>query len=118
MTTTTARPKAILLARLSDSRDDVDLTDEGIPSGLDDQIRRMREKAAHLGWDVWKVIKNPASVGVQAPQGRPAGRASGVPGVAAGPAGGVGGSVRRASVGVVVSWIWTGRFVTRRICKI
>jgi DNA invertase Pin-like site-specific DNA recombinase len=55
----TARPKAILLARLSDNRDDVDLTDEGIPSGLDDQIRRMRERAAQLGWDVWKVIKNP-----------------------------------------------------------
>lgn len=26
---------------------------------LDDQIRRMREKASGLGWDVWKVIKNP-----------------------------------------------------------
>jgi DNA invertase Pin-like site-specific DNA recombinase len=59
MTATSARPKAILLARLSDNRDDVDLTDEGIPSGLDDQIRRMRERAAQLGWDVWKVIKNP-----------------------------------------------------------
>jgi DNA invertase Pin-like site-specific DNA recombinase len=59
MTTTTARPKAILLARLSDNRDDVDLTDEGIPLGLDDQLRRLREKATDLGWDVWKVIKNP-----------------------------------------------------------
>lgn len=58
-TAKTARPKSILLARLSDNREDVDLTEEGIPSGLDDQIRRMREKAAELGWDVWKVIKNP-----------------------------------------------------------
>jgi hypothetical protein len=30
-----ARPKAILLARLSDNREDVDLTDEGIPQGSD-----------------------------------------------------------------------------------
>jgi site-specific DNA recombinase len=47
------------LARLSDNREDVDLTDEGIPSGLDDQLRRMRDRAGQLGWDVWKVIKNP-----------------------------------------------------------
>lgn len=51
--------KAILLARLSDNRDDLDLTDEGIPQGLDDQIRRMREKAEDLGWTVHKVIQNP-----------------------------------------------------------
>lgn len=58
-TTTAPRRRAILLARLSDNREDVDLTDEGIPLSLEDQIRRMRERAAHLGWDVWKVIKNP-----------------------------------------------------------
>ncbi|MEV6922974.1 recombinase family protein [Dactylosporangium sp. NPDC051485] len=54
-----ARPRAILLARLSDNREDVDLTDEGIPLSLDDQIRRMTDRAGQLGWDVWKVIKNP-----------------------------------------------------------
>jgi site-specific DNA recombinase len=61
MTATPAptRPRAILLARLSDKRDDVDLTDEGIPRSLEDQIQRMRDRAAQLGWDVWKVIKNP-----------------------------------------------------------
>lgn len=48
-----------MLARLSDNREDVDLTDEGIPLGLDDQVRRMRERADQLGWDVWKVIRNP-----------------------------------------------------------
>lgn len=48
-----------MLARLSDKRDDVDLTDEGIPRSLEDQVQRMRERAAQLGWDVWKVIKNP-----------------------------------------------------------
>ena len=48
-----------MLARLSDKRDDVDLTDEGIPLGLDDQIQRMRDRAGGLDWDVWKVIKNP-----------------------------------------------------------
>ncbi|MFI7211690.1 recombinase family protein [Micromonospora maritima] len=37
----------------------MDLTDEGIPFGLDDQLRRMCGKADELGWDVWKVIKNP-----------------------------------------------------------
>jgi DNA invertase Pin-like site-specific DNA recombinase len=50
---------AILLARLSDNRDDVDLTDEGIPLSLEDQVQRMRERADQLGWQVWKVIKNP-----------------------------------------------------------
>lgn len=59
MATSSSRPRAILLARLSDNREDVDLTDEGIPFGLDDQVRRMRELAGQLGWDVWKVIKNP-----------------------------------------------------------
>jgi len=59
MTANTVRPRAILLARLSDSREDVDLTDEGIPFGLDDQIRRMLERCDQLGWDPWKVIKNP-----------------------------------------------------------
>jgi DNA invertase Pin-like site-specific DNA recombinase len=54
-----ARPRAILLARLSDNREDVDLTDEGIPLSLEDQIRRMTDRAGQLGWDVWKVIKNP-----------------------------------------------------------
>ncbi|RNL94564.1 recombinase family protein [Micromonospora solifontis] len=54
-----SRRRAILLARLSDNREDVDLTDEGIPFGLDDQLRRMHGKADDLGWDVWKVIKNP-----------------------------------------------------------
>ena len=53
------RPNAILLARLSDNRDDVDLTDEGIPRSLDDQVQRMRERCAELGWRPWKVIKNP-----------------------------------------------------------
>jgi DNA invertase Pin-like site-specific DNA recombinase len=53
------RPLAILLARLSDNRDDVDLTDEGIPLSLEDQVQRMRERANELGWQVWKVIKNP-----------------------------------------------------------
>jgi site-specific DNA recombinase len=53
------QPRAILLARLSDKRDDVDLTDEGIPRSLEDQIQRMRDRAAQLGWYVWKVIKNP-----------------------------------------------------------
>lgn len=57
--TSPSRPRAILLARLSDNREDVDLTDEGIPLSLEDQIRRMSEKAGSLGWDVWKVIKNP-----------------------------------------------------------
>jgi DNA invertase Pin-like site-specific DNA recombinase len=47
------------LARLSDKREDVDLTDEGIPMSLEDQIQRMRDRAAQLGWDVYKVIKNP-----------------------------------------------------------
>jgi DNA invertase Pin-like site-specific DNA recombinase len=47
------------LARLSDKREDVDLTDEGIPRSLEDQIQRMRERAAQLGWDVFKVIRNP-----------------------------------------------------------
>ncbi|MDQ7905986.1 recombinase family protein [Phytohabitans sp. ZYX-F-186] len=51
--------KAILLARLSDKREDVDLTDEGIPQSLEDQIQRMRDRAALLGWAVYKVIKNP-----------------------------------------------------------
>ncbi|GAA4690807.1 recombinase family protein [Phytohabitans rumicis] len=51
--------KAILLARLSDKREDVDLTDEGIPASLEDQIQRMRDRAALLGWVVYKVIKNP-----------------------------------------------------------
>ena len=51
--------RAILLARLSDKREDVDLTDEDIPASLDDQIQRMRDRAARLGWDVYKVIKNP-----------------------------------------------------------
>ena len=37
----------------------MDLTDEGIPAALDDQIQRMRGRAGQLGWDVWKVIKNP-----------------------------------------------------------
>src|SRR6266511_4840806 len=50
--------RAILLARLSDKREDVDLTDEGIPRSLEDQIQRMRDRAGQLGWDVWKVIKN------------------------------------------------------------
>ena len=54
-----ARPRAILLARLSDNREDMDLTDEGIPLSLEDQIRRMSDRAGQLGWDVWKVIKNP-----------------------------------------------------------
>jgi site-specific DNA recombinase len=53
------RPRAILLARLSDKREDVDLTDEGIPRSLEDQVQRMRDRAAQLGWEVWKVIKNP-----------------------------------------------------------
>lgn len=53
------RRRAVLLARLSDKRDDLDLTDEGIPAALDDQIRRMRGRADALGWDVWKVIQNP-----------------------------------------------------------
>ncbi len=48
-----------MLARLSDKRFDVDLTDEGIPAGLEDQVQRMRDRAAQLGWDVWKVIMNP-----------------------------------------------------------
>jgi DNA invertase Pin-like site-specific DNA recombinase len=56
---TTSRPNAILLGRLSDNREDVDLTDEGIPLSLEDQIRRMRTRADELGWNVWKVIKNP-----------------------------------------------------------
>jgi site-specific DNA recombinase len=50
---------AILLARLSDKRIDVDLSDENIPPGLDDQINRMVERCEDLGWAVWKVIKNP-----------------------------------------------------------
>ncbi|WP_431726930.1 recombinase family protein [Verrucosispora sp. TAA-831] len=37
----------------------MDLTDEGIPASLEDQIQRMRERADRLGWDVWKVIMNP-----------------------------------------------------------
>ena len=53
------RPRAILLARLSDNREDVDLTDEGIPRSLEDQVQRMRHRADELGWDVYKVIKNP-----------------------------------------------------------
>lgn len=56
---TTTRRKAILLARLSDNREDLDLTEEGIPASLDDQIQRMGERADQLGWDVFKVIKNP-----------------------------------------------------------
>lgn len=56
---TTTRRSAILLARLSDNREDLDLTEEGIPASLDDQIKRMRERADQLGWDVYKVIKNP-----------------------------------------------------------
>ncbi|MBX7266492.1 recombinase family protein [Micromonospora sp. Llam7] len=44
---------------MSDNREEIDLTDEGIPLGLDDQIRRMHQSADHLGWDVYKVIKNP-----------------------------------------------------------
>lgn len=61
-TTTTAptpRRRAILVGRLSDKREEIDLTDEGIPRSLDDQIGRMRDRAAELGWDVYKVIKNP-----------------------------------------------------------
>jgi len=58
-TASPSRPRAILLARLSDNREDVDLTDEGIPFSLEDQIRRMSERAGQLGWDVWKVIRNP-----------------------------------------------------------
>jgi site-specific DNA recombinase len=53
------RRRAILLARLSDKREDVDLTDEGIPFSLDDQVQRMVARTGGLGWDVWKVIKNP-----------------------------------------------------------
>jgi DNA invertase Pin-like site-specific DNA recombinase len=53
------RRRAILLARLSDKREDVDLTEEGIPFSLEDQIQRMRDRAGQLGWDVWKVIRNP-----------------------------------------------------------
>ncbi|QNE18883.1 recombinase family protein [Kribbella qitaiheensis] len=44
---------------MSDKRDDLDLTDEGIPAALDDQIRQMGKRADELGWDVWKVIQNP-----------------------------------------------------------
>jgi site-specific DNA recombinase len=50
---------AVLLARLSDSREDIDLTDEGIPFGLDDQVQRMTEYTTGLGWRVHRVILNP-----------------------------------------------------------
>jgi DNA invertase Pin-like site-specific DNA recombinase len=53
------RRKAVAVARLSDKRDDLDLTDEGIPQSLEDQIQRMRERAAELDWNIIKVIKNP-----------------------------------------------------------
>ncbi|XVU24179.1 recombinase family protein [Actinoplanes sp. CA-054009] len=56
---TSTQPRAILLARLSDNREDVDLTDEGIPQSLEDQIQRMTDRAGQLEWIVWKVIKNP-----------------------------------------------------------
>jgi site-specific DNA recombinase len=58
-TTSSPRRRTILLARLSDKRTDIDLTDEGIPQSLDDQIQRMRNRTEHLGWEAWKVIKNP-----------------------------------------------------------
>ncbi|GAA3103999.1 DNA invertase Pin-like site-specific DNA recombinase [Kribbella aluminosa] len=53
------RERSILLGRLSDNREDLDLTDEGIPAALGDQIFRMEQKSDELGCVVWKVIKNP-----------------------------------------------------------
>jgi DNA invertase Pin-like site-specific DNA recombinase len=52
--------RAILLGRLSDNREeDEELSEDGIPLALEDQVERMTERAQELGWTVWKVIQNP-----------------------------------------------------------
>lgn len=55
MTATTtpqpARPRPIWLGRVSETRD------EGMSRSLDDQIRRVRERAEQLGWDVCDVYE-------------------------------------------------------------
>lgn len=58
MTATTtpqpARPGAIWLGRVSDNRDE---TDRDTSRSLDNQLRRVRERAEQLGWDVCDVYE-------------------------------------------------------------
>jgi hypothetical protein len=58
MTATTtpqpARTRPIWLGRVSDNRDE---TDQDTSRSLDNQIRRVRERAAQLGWDLCEVIE-------------------------------------------------------------